>query len=127
MDDFDRLKELCEKYPEVRQLLRDNYALSVQALSHRLEAIEERLNRRVDTFDANHTKADARLTERLDKATTYTKGLELRIYKLEQWAASFGEDTGDKFAALSRAVESVEAAIAELEKRAPVSRPAEVG
>ena len=123
MDDFDRLKELCEKYPEVRQLLRDNYALSVQALSHRLEAIEERLNRRVDAFDANHTKADAGLTERLDNATTYTKGLERRIYEGEQDRKKFLE----MIEAQSMALTAAEAAIAKLEKRAPVSRSAEVG
>lgn len=50
----DRLYQLAKENPEVRELLRDNYSLSISAL-----------NRKLDEDNRNHTAADAKLSDRM--------------------------------------------------------------
>lgn len=73
------LKELAEQYPEVGQLLRDNYSLSVAVLTARL-----------DKFDRNHTTAHGKLADRikvletrLDAASRYSAGMSKRLKRME--------------------------------------------
>ena len=57
--DEEKLQQLAKTYPEVQELLRDNYSLSVAILT-----------RRLNTFDRNHTKSQALLADRLKVVET---------------------------------------------------------
>lgn len=77
--DVEKLQELAKTYPEVQELLRDNYNLSVAILTKRL-----------NTFDANHTKAEASLADRLkvvettlERAAAFSIEVKKRLTKLE--------------------------------------------
>ena len=77
--DVEKLQELAITYPEVQELLRDNYNLSVAILTKRLDA-----------FDANHTVAQALLADRLnqvettlERAAAFSIEVKKRLTKLE--------------------------------------------
>ena len=81
---------LQEVNEEVDAMLRDNQRLAVSLLHHRIEAIEQRLERRLDAFDANHTKVQAKQADRLNKleervelVSDYVKKLAARVKALE--------------------------------------------
>lgn len=89
--DPDRLQQLATEYPEVQELLKDNYSLSVALLAKRIED-------RLALFDANHTRAQSKLVdrmkaleERLDQASEFSAGLRLRIRSLEAQRAAAKE------------------------------------
>ena len=77
--DIEKLQQLAKEYPEVQELLRDNFNLSVAILTDRL-----------NTFNANQTKANAELAERikameatLDRAAAFSIEVKKRLTKLE--------------------------------------------
>ena len=49
--DVERLQELAHKYPEVQELLKDNYSLSVMLLLTRIHAQDTRLTKVEDTLN----------------------------------------------------------------------------
>ena len=84
--DVKTLAQLAEQYPEVGELLRDNRSLSVALVVRQLRDV-----------DANHTKVEAQLrdeikvlSDRLDAAATFSRGLVKRIKALE---AKHGRDS----------------------------------
>ena len=86
--DAERLQQLATQYPEVQELLRDNYSLSVALLAKRIED-------RLELFDANHTRAQAKLVERmqtlesrLEQASMVVKDLRQRTKALEAQQAA---------------------------------------
>ena len=83
--DPERLQQLATQYPEVQELLRDNYSLSVALLA-------ERIDDRLALFDGNHTRAQAKLVDDLKSLGERTKqavaGLHKRIRALESQDAS---------------------------------------
>ena len=78
--DVERLQQLAKQYPEVQELLKDNYSLSVSMLAKRIED-------RLALFDGNHTRAQAKLVDDLKALEERTKqavaGLHKRIRELE--------------------------------------------
>ena len=82
--DVERLQQLVKQYPEVRELLKDNYSLSVAMLAKRIED-------RLALFDGNHTRAQAKLVDRikqledrLDSSAIFARDLQKRIKKMEE-------------------------------------------
>jgi len=61
----ERLKALAEQYPEVSQLLKDNHSMSVAVLAGRMDSWQQKMETRLHTFDANHTRAQAELVDRI--------------------------------------------------------------
>lgn len=86
----ERLQQLALKYPEVQDLLEDNYSLSVSMLAKRMED-------RLAMFDKNHTRAQAKLVDVMKSLEERTKaavaGLHQRIKVLEDAEA---ERAGEK-------------------------------
>ena len=78
--DAERLQQLATQYPEVQELLKDNYSLSVALLAKRIED-------RLALFDTNHTRAQAKLVDRISELEDRTKqavsGLHKRVRDLE--------------------------------------------
>ena len=66
--DVERLQELAKKYPEVQELLKDNYSLSVTLLQTRIHDQDVRLTK-VETT--------------LDKVISGCKELKARVEALE--------------------------------------------
>ena len=90
MMDVEKLHALAKKYPEVQELLKDNYSLSVSAMASEMDAWQQRAEKRIDTFDGNHTRAQGKLCDRmkqledrLQSAAIFTRDLQKRIAKLE--------------------------------------------
>lgn len=82
--DVERLQQLAKQYPEVQELLKDNYSLSVAMLAKRIED-------RLALFDGNHTRAQAKLVDRikkledrLDSSAIFVRDLQKRIKKMEE-------------------------------------------
>lgn len=82
--DVERLQQLVKQYPEVQELLKDNYSLSVAMLAKRIED-------RLALFDGNHTRAQAKLVDRikqledrLDSSAIFARDLQKRIKKMEE-------------------------------------------
>lgn len=82
--DVERLQQLVKQYPEVQELLKDNYSLSVAILAKRIED-------RLALFDGNHTRAQAKLVDRikqledrLDSSAVFARDLQKRIKKMEE-------------------------------------------
>ena len=82
--DVERLQQLVKQYPEVQELLKDNYSLSVAMLAKRIED-------RLALFDGNHTRAQAKLVDRikkledrLDSSAIFVRDLQKRIKKMEE-------------------------------------------
>lgn len=90
--DVERIQQLAAKYPEIQELLKDNYSVSVQLIAARMQAWQLATAERVKEFDANHTRAQAKLADRV-------KGLEDRL----EHAAKFN-------GALLKRVKALEAA-----------------
>ncbi len=78
--DPEQLREACRTFPVVKQLMEQNLHLSVSALAGEMRA-------KLQTFDGNHTRAQARLVERIEALEIRTKdavaGLHKRIKELE--------------------------------------------
>ncbi len=86
-----KLSFTLREYPEVQELLKDNYSLSVALLAKRIED-------RLALFDGNHTRAQAKLCdrmkqleERVDDASKFAAGLRTRIKELESQNAATSE------------------------------------
>ena len=82
--DVERLQQLVKQYPEVQELLKDNYSLSVAMLAKRIED-------RLALFDGNHTRAQAKLVDRikkledrLDSSAIFARDLQKRIKEMEE-------------------------------------------
>lgn len=86
--DVEKLQKLAERYPEVRELLKDNYSLSVSAMAARMEVWKEKVESRLQAFDANHTRAQAGLVEFIKQLECLIKQLEVRL----QSAAIFSRE-----------------------------------
>ena len=81
--DVERLQQLANQYPEVQELLKDNYSLSVALLAKRIED-------RLALFDGNHTRAQAKLVDRMkqledrgENASSVVRDLRKRTKELE--------------------------------------------
>ena len=79
----ERLQQLAAQYPEVQELLKDNYSLSVALLAKRIEA-------RLEQFDRNHTRAQSKQHDRLldaekriEDAAKYVQKLAGRVKTIE--------------------------------------------
>ena len=88
--DVEKIQKLAEMYPDVQDLLRDNYSLSVTVMAARMDAWQQKMEKRLEIFDANHTKAQALLNDRtkilehrLNSAGIYTRNLQKRLADLE--------------------------------------------
>ena len=95
--DVKKLQSLAERHPEVQELLKDNYSLSVSLMAARMDAWQQKMEKRLETFDGNHTRAQSaladrmkQLEDRLQSAALYSRDLRDRIKKLE---ATNGENT----------------------------------
>ncbi len=88
--DVEKLQQLAEKYPEVQKLLKDNYSLSVTVMAVRMDEWQQKMEKRLETFDGNHTHAQAgladrlkQLEDRLQSAAVFSRGLQKRLKHLE--------------------------------------------
>lgn len=111
----ERLQQLATQYPEVQELLSDNYSLSVALLAKRIED-------RLALFDGNHTRAQAKLVDELKALEERTKravaGLHKRIKALES-------QNTDRTLAQGRIMETLQKFLDRIEKLESTKEPAE--
>ncbi len=61
----EKIQELAKQYPEIQELLRDNFSMSVAAIAARQEAWQRKMEARIAAIDSNHTRAQGKLVSRL--------------------------------------------------------------
>ena len=121
--DVEQLQKACRAFPVVAELLKYNLHLSVSALA-------KEMREKLISFDGNHTRAQAKLCDRIasleDRAKQAVAGLHNRVKELESQDASRTLAQGKIMETQVDFLERIKALEASEARRATAMEPAEV-